>query len=82
MNFVYIQACKDPNQTWTTLSFISIEEAIDVVLDNWQQEWHELDAVGCNEAAIRTQKATAKHTAQQKWNEQHAVEVRAAQEAA
>lgn len=82
MNFVSIWACKDPNQMWTTLPFIAIDEAIDVVLDTWPLEWHRPDAVEHDEATISKQKAEAKHAAQQKQNEQHAAEVRAAQEVA
>lgn len=70
-HFVYIQARKDPDQTWFALPFISIDEAIYAILDTWPWEWRRPDAVGCDEATIQKQKAKAKNAAQQKLNEQH-----------
>jgi len=81
MHFVYIREHKDPNQTWTTFPFIAIDDAIDTFLDTWPLAWCRPEAVGCNEAAIPRQKDESKHVAQQKWNEQHAAEARAAREA-
>lgn len=82
MHFVCIRAHKDLDHIWTSLPFVAINEAIDVVLDTWSPIWHGLEEIGCNEATIRKQKKEAKCTKQQKRNEQHAVEVREAREAA
>lgn len=60
MHHVYIRAHKDPKQTWTTLPFISIDEAIFAVLDTWPLEWHGPYAVGRDEMTIQKQKAEAK----------------------
>lgn len=60
MHFVYIQVRKDLDQTWTTLPFIVINEAIDLVLDTWPPEWHGPDAMGCDEPTIKKQKSKAK----------------------
>ena len=69
MHHVYIRACEDPEQTWTTLPFIAINDAILVVLDTWPPEWHRPDVIWRDENAIQKQKAEAKLLAQQKRNE-------------
>lgn len=60
MHFVYIRAWKDPDQTRTTLPLISIDEAIDAVLDTWPLAWRAPNAVGSNDATIWKQKDEAK----------------------
>lgn len=64
MHHVYICACKDPEQKWSTLPFIGIDEAIFAILDTWPLKWHGPDAVGRDEVTIQKQKAEAKRLVQ------------------
>ena len=73
---------KDPEQKWTTLPFITIDDVVFVVLDTWPLEWHAPDLVVCNETENQRQKVFGKLLAPQKQNEQLAEEVWASREAA
>jgi len=45
MHNLYIKVGKDPRQTWTKLSFITIDDAIFSILESWPTEWCILDVV-------------------------------------
>lgn len=53
MHNVYIKVRNDPEQNWTKILFIAIDDAIYVVLASWPPEWHTLDLATCGEATIQ-----------------------------
>lgn len=53
MHCLYIKACKDLAQAWTSLRFITIDDVIDGIMDTWSPAWREPAVVERNKAAIR-----------------------------
>jgi len=50
---LYIQARKDPKQTWVKLPFIATDDAIYEVLAVWPLEWHALDRAALEKMAAQ-----------------------------
>jgi len=69
MHNVYIRAHRDPEQKWTTLPFIAIDDVVFSVIDTWPPEWRTPYVVVRDETKMQKQKVVAKRLAQQKRNE-------------